>query len=499
MATPRKLRQETEISWPTWDKILNPAFIPIMNDDSKYIVMYGGRSSSKSYSAAVKCVYLMMRPEHCKILMIRKTQATIKDSCYNMIISVIERLGFQDLFQWKETPNPEIRCIATGNMTLARGLDKPGRIKSLNDLSLIWYEEEFPDLESDWITINTTLRTKKAPYLQIICSINPEVYSGAYQDNWFWKRFFSQNPDEKSFRTEAAIEINGKTIVEKTFCHHSTYHDNPHIDDSTRATYELLRTQAPDKYITYVLGLWGNKERTGLYYSRFNRAGNTISTRPYDPTKPIHLSVDENVVPYMAGSIFQFDDLPDSPTGITSVYAIDEITTQKYHSVENLCAEFKKKFPFHDGGLFVYGDVSLKRRSTLLEEGWNGYRIIQSELAQYNPILRVPQSNPNLNLRADFINAMFAGGIEGVNYKIAEKCKVLIRDLQDVQVNKDGGKLKKVVKRNGETFQEIAHMSDSQDYFLMYVFQNELYKYVNGNLQFKPKFGKQPFNKKHSY
>lgn len=498
--TKKNLKADIKIMWPNWKEVVNEAFIPVMDDTSDFLILYGGRSSSKSYSLAVKCVFMMLEHKHCKILMIRNAYAHIRESCYDLIIQVIQNLGLEHQFSWRANPFT-IECV-NGNKAIGRGLDKPRSIKSLNDLTCIWFEEEFPENSADFSTIVTTLRTKSAKYLQVMFSINPEVYHGAFEDNWFWKRFFQDHIGELTFRTEEDIEVDDgkKKIKQRVFVHHSTYKDNPHIDDSTKANLEKNKYTDPDKYITHTLGLWGNKERTGLFYPLFNRAKNTLINKPYDLSKPLHLSVDENVAPYMAATIYQLDLPQDGVlSAITSAYCIDELQTVKHHSVENLCSEFIKKYPNHTAGLFIYGDVSMKKRSTLLEAGWNGYKIMTTMLEKYNPTLRVPSHNPSLKARSDFINSLFNGGINDCEFIIAEKCKVLLSDLMDVQTNKDGGKEKKVVKRDGKSFQVNAHASDSMDYFLCQIFDKEMYRYLNGSSTVRPKFGVEPFNAAHKY
>jgi len=45
------------INWPSWSKLVNDRFIPLVDVFDRYLVLWGGRGSSKSVFAAKKLIY----------------------------------------------------------------------------------------------------------------------------------------------------------------------------------------------------------------------------------------------------------------------------------------------------------------------------------------------------------------------------------------------------------------------------------------------------------
>ena len=161
-----------KVKWCEWDKIVNKHFIPLLNNKDRYVIMYGGRGSSKSNFEAKKLIYRCLTENYFRHILIRNTYATIKDSSYQTIKDIIFELGLQELFEFKLQPL-EIHCI-NGNCFLARGCDDTQKIKSVKDPTGAWWEEDIPS-EADFITVTTSIRTTKADFLQETFTINPEV------------------------------------------------------------------------------------------------------------------------------------------------------------------------------------------------------------------------------------------------------------------------------------------------------------------------------------
>ena len=96
------------------DELVNPAFVPLMYDENRTIICYGGRGSSKSDFAAVKIAYRMIFEKDFKCVLIRNVSNTIKEGQYSMLKKVIERWGMQEHFTFLKSPL-EITCNLNGN------------------------------------------------------------------------------------------------------------------------------------------------------------------------------------------------------------------------------------------------------------------------------------------------------------------------------------------------------------------------------------------------
>jgi PBSX family phage terminase large subunit len=477
------------IQWPKWSKIINKSFISLINNEDRYLILYGGRGSGKSDFASKKLIFRCLNENYFRCILIRKTYSTIKDSSYDQIKLTIIELGLEQFFDFKIAPL-EITCIENGNKFIARGCDDTQKLKSLKDYSAVWYEEDIID-EDDFIRITTSIRTDKAKYLQEIFTINPEV-EGNYQDNWFYKRFFYNNMNEKSFSVVKDVEVgNGKTFKLTYTTHHSTYRNNRWINDGFIAWVKDLKVDNPYYYTIYAEGEWGNRQLGGLAHRNFNRGIHTSDLK-YNNELPLHISWDFNTKPYVSLSIFQVID--------KDIRCIDAIAG-KYpdNTTKKVCQEFIRRYRTHNSGLFIYGDPSGKNEDTRSEEGHNDYKIIEKELEHFRPDNRVASKHPSVKNRLDFINAIWLGNFNGLSIQIDNKCIELINDLLNQKESSDGGKLKEKVSKNGETYEKWGHFNDNFEYFICGAFQDDYKEYLEGPYIDIKEFGENQENTKWGY
>ena len=114
----------------------------------RFCLMYGGRGSGKSRAAAQAVVTLMISGRY-RVALVRKVFDTIRDSQLQEIKDVIDAWGLQRYFT--STVNPlKITCIRTGSTCIAKGFDKPEKIKSLASIDLVWIEEITELAKADW-------------------------------------------------------------------------------------------------------------------------------------------------------------------------------------------------------------------------------------------------------------------------------------------------------------------------------------------------------------
>jgi phage terminase large subunit len=103
-------------------------------------------------------------------------------------------------------------CI-NRNKYLARGLDNPGKIKSISNPSLAWIEEGNQISEQSFITLLTGLRSDFGR-VKLIITFNPEATTPSYEDFWLFKMFFKGHYPliQLNFTSEIVLKviINGK-------------------------------------------------------------------------------------------------------------------------------------------------------------------------------------------------------------------------------------------------------------------------------------------------
>jgi hypothetical protein len=480
-------KNEYEIKWglEDWQKIANSTFLPLVHNEDRFLILYGGRGSGKSRFVAQKLIYRILSESFFRCVLIRNVYQTIKDSSFQELVTVISDLGLNELFDITYSPL-EIKC-KNGNKILCRGLDNPAGIKSISDICCAWYEEEIVN-EDAFNIVSSGIRTTKAKYIQEIFSINPET-EGDYHDNWFYKQFFKPHEPKKTFNSKTSMKV-GKKIIELGYTvHHSTSKDNKWVTAQYQMRLDAYKISEPYRYTVWTLGEWGTKEAKGLYYKNFNRIKSVESGVLYNSERPLHISWDFNRNPYVTLTIWQLIG--------NDLCCIDEIAGETpNNTTAAVCRLFKDRYADHGNLLYIYGDVNGNNTSTATEEGHNDYKVILSELQSYRPQKRVPTRNPSLERRGDFINSLFLVGYKEHTIRIADKCVHLIADLSNVKENIEGGKLKEKTTKDGRSYEPWGHMSDSMDYVICELWKNFYDEYFNGMAKPDYIIGKQPKNER---
>lgn len=237
-------------------KIFNPAYLPLLNDTNRYILMYGGRDSAKSYFAAQKVIIDTMRKPYSRYILVRKAYAHIKDSQYQTIKDIVGSYGLMDYFVFTENP---LRIVfkKNGNMIIARGLDKEHKTKSIKDPTGVWYEEMNEIGFNDFLKTTTSLR---GGIIQEIATFNPEM-----ETEWINSYFF---PAKESYEKPDGKFHNVKSIRNDTTILHTTYRDNKYVTPQSAELLESFKAVDDNYYRIYTLGLWGGVLE-GLIYENW--------------------------------------------------------------------------------------------------------------------------------------------------------------------------------------------------------------------------------------
>ena len=284
-------------------------------------------------------------------------------------------------------------------------------------------------------------------------------------NEWFELEQFSEEITNHIYSRTDFFE---KTIGNKFITISSTYHNVHNVGENYIQNIFDNNTEERGKALVYAnpFTLTG-----GEYYSSFSRMKH-VGRCQYDSIKPIHISFDQNTVPYNSASIWQFRKEGD----IWICLCIDEIALENpRNSTEEVCEEFIKRYPNHKAGLYFYGDASGKARSTLSKEFKHHYQIIEYKLRQYliAGSDRTAISNPLVIKRRDFINKIFEEKLP-IRIIFDESCKKIIADMTYCKQAIDGTKDKHIVtdRESGEKYQKYGHMSDCMEYMLVEAFKN---------------------------
>jgi phage terminase large subunit len=275
-------------------KIFNPIYLPLLNDEHRYILLYGGRDSAKSYFAAQKVIIDTMRKPYSRYILVRKAYAHIKDSQFQTIKDIIISYGLMDFFVFIENP---LRIIfkKNGNMIIARGLDKEHKTKSIKDPTGVWYEEMNEIGFNDFIKTTTSLR---GGIIQEVATFNPEM-----ETEWINSYFF---PAKESYEKIDGNFHYVKSIRPDTTILHTTYKDNCYVTPQSAELLESFKNIDDNYYRIYTLGLWGGVLE-GLIYENWAIADEIPKESKFlgygldwgftnDPTAIIRANIGENVL-----------------------------------------------------------------------------------------------------------------------------------------------------------------------------------------------------------
>lgn len=460
-----------EVNLPPISREIAPAFQPLLSNRDRYLILYGGRGSTKSVFTAKKLIWRCLTAPYFRFLLIRRNYNTIKESQYQTIKDIIEEWGLESLFTFKLSPL-EIVCV-NGNRFICRGCDDPKKIKSTKDPSGAWYEEDIIE-EDDWYTITTSIRTSKADYLQEVFTINPEV-EGRFDEHWFYKRFFGAHPGKLSFSANTTIQIgDGKEADVSYTVHHSTHKDNPWLPAEFRAFLVDLQAKNPYYYTIYTLGQWGTKEVKDRFYPAFSHIDHVVPKPLYRADLPLHVTNDFNTKPHNTTTIWQFDE-----TGTIGTQ-IDEICLEPPNNRdEDQIRVFMARYGRHPGKVYIYGDPSGQADDTKQEYGDNRFVRMLAWMRPLNTELRVQTKAPSVEARGDWKNAILKGE-RPVTFRIGENCTRTISDYLNLRSDPTGGKDKSKVKNSdGDRVEPYGHCTDANEYLLTVVWAEDYTAYRN--------------------
>lgn len=236
-------------------------------------------------------------------------------------------------------------------------------------------------------------------------------------------------------------------------------------------TYEALYQQNPKPI-----------QAGGEFWAGFNTLKH-VQKREYDNETTIHISLDNNVTPYVTCSVWQVKG--------KEIRQISEIPAKDPNNNAVKAAILLSKWldrVGHDGIVYVYGDPSASARSTVDANSASFFDKYIEVLKQsgFKIVSRVKKSMPEIAMSANFINEIYESQILGFSIVIDPSCTVSIEDYYSVKHDMEGKMDKKKVKDpvTGVTYERYGHFSDAKRYFLMTLLASEFEKYKSKQNQY---------------
>ena len=185
--------------------VFKPVWVAAKHHKYTHYWLKGGRGSTKSSFISLAILLLLSMHSNVEALIFRKVADTLKSSVYEQMLWAIDMFGISGKVH--KTTHPLQITLNTGQRIMFRGLDEPGKIKSIKSaqryFGIGWYEEldEFGGMEE-------------------IRKVNQSIIRGEFP---FWM-FYSYNPP-----VNKSNWVNQESEVARPdrLTHHSTYLDVP--------------------------------------------------------------------------------------------------------------------------------------------------------------------------------------------------------------------------------------------------------------------------------
>lgn len=222
------------------EKEVNPHFENFLFDwNQKFQFLVGGYGSSKSYHVALKII-LKLLEEKRTALVVREVYETIRESCYSLFEEIIVDLGIDH--KVKPQSSPMRIKFPNGSKIIFKGMDKPAKLKSINNVSIIWVEE---CSEVKYAGFKELIGRLRHPTLDLfmILSTNP-----VSEDNWTYKHFFKDEENDRLILDDEELYEKRAVVVGDTYYHHSLADDNLFLPESYIKQLEEMQEYDPDLY-----------------------------------------------------------------------------------------------------------------------------------------------------------------------------------------------------------------------------------------------------------
>ena len=263
--------------------------MPIVESDSRYFIVSGGRGSGKSFSVNALLVMLTYEQGH-TILFTRYTLTSAYISIIPEFIDKLEQFGsIADFHITKD----EILNKKTGSKIIFRGIktssgDQTANLKSLQGITT-WVVDEAEELvdEQNFDTIDLSVRQQGKPN-RIILILNPTT-----KEHFIYRRFFE----------DRGVQEGSNTTKENTTYIHTTYKDNiKNLSKSYIDQIEQMKIRRPEKYKQQMLGAWLNKAEGVIFNNwsvgEFKHIGSSVWGQDYgfaaDPSTLVEVNIDSS-------------------------------------------------------------------------------------------------------------------------------------------------------------------------------------------------------------
>jgi len=463
--------------------IYEPACRECGNRDIPEVVLGGGAAGGgKSFLGCAWVIISCIRFPGITMVIARKELKSLLATTWATLLRLLAKWGVQEKEHYKFNRQRMVITLWNGSTIMGLQLARSNQDPDYNRLGSLEITGAFIDEVSEI--------DEKA--VQVLAS---RIRYNIASTFVVGKLFMCTNPCTNWVRSTFVQDADGnKARLPKGYRYIPfSLFDNP--DEEFKKVYfnKLEGIKDPLTRNRLLYGNWDFTEQNEMaaYYNfdgtRHLKAG--LKERVYDKKRPLVLSFDFNVSPYMSCLPIQTDS-----TG-RQIYVLPEFTGTAAEGLNNTPSFGRHIAKLladagHEGGVVITGDPSGKARSTQTKEGVNNFTIIRRCMEQQGlrTVIRLLPKQPPHVTRLEFINELLAGSndcdsnsplsIIHCPLLIDLRCRRLVDDLSFQRRNADGSKSKHRVRgADGVSYEKYGHLSDCLDYALCLLLPDDYRRY----------------------
>ncbi len=388
-----------------------------------------------------------------------------------------KQFGWAILDETKDTKEEAVKEVILARLRQqGMWIDTTGALINANELKTRIDSEEYYRDEDNGIFQNGT-DTPIQAYTPLIILTSPAKVE--WLNKWFELDEFETQILEKIYNKKDFFRLEYK---DKCITISSSFHNIKNLPANYIESLLNNNTEEKGNMLVYANPF---TKTGGEFYSGFSRVDH-IGECSIIEGMPIHISFDQNVVPYITMTCWQV--LIDKD-GHKMLRQFDEFCLPNpKNTTRALVQEFIAKYErYLKAGVFFYGDPSGLKGSTRDEvkdnKRQNDYQIVEMLLKKYliNGSNRTTKRYPRVLKRREFINTILSGKIDKVSIIIDKKCAKTISDFTYLKEDENGKKMKEKVvdELTKASYEKYGHTSDADDYFICKLLEKEFIKFNN--------------------
>lgn len=429
---------EIEIEYDT--RFFNKAFWVLQEAVKRFVILFGGSNSSKSWSNYQHLLLWLLEGED-NAIVFRKQGSTLRNSVFENLKLCAKQLQIHQYFDYFYSGDKrEVVCRFGGNRIVMSGLDEPDKLKSIAGIKRVVLEEADAFTEDDFKEL--VRRFRGVDGIQFIIIFNP-----VDENHWIKKVLF----DTPAYADRAE--------------HHCfTIDDNRFATEEDYIELEALKEIDQQQYRIYRFGEWGVIKAGNPYLLHLSRKvnGGTLEANKRE------------------GYLFLFDfNVKNSVTIWQKWRDLSGFHIQCLREIhmggsadtdlEAICRILASDYGKHE--IHFSGDASGNNRSALTEGNAEAFELVRKYLTKHGckHIKYVKLRGNPRRKKSRFVTNAITKEL-GERFRIDESCKELWADIDRVPINLDGDLDKQYCDKN-----DVGHLLDTLRYFV-WVFTFDIWK-----------------------